>query len=115
MSIKVCKNCRNHPVTVNYNRNGKTYYRKICYYCIKKKKTEKEDFIQLLKRSGYKKKTICDRCGFKAKTTEQMEIYYKDNNKFNVMLNNLKSYCSNCIIEIRIDPTAANRDIIADY
>ena len=115
MTNQVCNICQNNPVAVNYKRNGKTYYRKTCYYCNKKKKSETELPNQLLKKSGYKKKAVCDRCGFKSKTSAQMEIYYRDNNIYNVSLSNLRSYCSNCIIEIKTNPDAAKKNIIADY
>lgn len=115
MTKQVCNICRSNPATVNYVRNGKTYYRKTCYHCNKKKKTNNEMPAQLLKKSGYKKKTICDRCGFKSKTSAQMTIYYKDNNTFNVSLSNLRTYCANCLIEITTNPSSAKKDIIADY
>lgn len=70
---------------------------------------------QLLKKSGYKKKTVCDRCGFKSKTHKQMEIYYKDGNKLNVSLSNLRSFCANCVIELKENPAAKDRDLLADY
>lgn len=115
MTSKKCESCREHPVTVNYVRNGRTYYRKVCYYCIKKKKQSKDQATQLLKKSGYKKKTICDRCGFKSKTPTQIKIHFRDQNVYNVSLSNIRSYCINCIVEVTNDPAADRRDILADY
>jgi protein-arginine kinase activator protein McsA len=115
MMTKLCRTCNKHPVTVNYVRNGQTYYRKICYYCIKEKKKNKDQAIQLLKKSGYKKKIICDRCGFKSKTPEQIRIHFRDQNPYNVSISNIRSYCVNCTIEVADDPTADRRDILADY
>ena len=70
---------------------------------------------QLLKKSGYKKKTVCDRCGFKSKTPKQIEIYYRDNNKLNVSLSNIRSFCINCVIEITENPNIKIQDLLADY
>lgn len=115
MSIKKCSQCKNHEVSVNYIRNGKIYYRNLCYYCIKQNKKEKELPSQLLKKSRYKKKMICDRCGFTAKTTHQIDIYYADGNRFNVSLSNLKSICLNCYAELKHVPGTILRDIRPDY
>ena len=114
MNKSLCNICHMHPVTVNYVRKDKTYYRKVCYYCIKKLKTQKELPKQLLKKSGYKKKTVCDRCNFKSKTPDQMKIHYKDDNNLNLSVNNLRSYCLNCITEIASDPRS-DHDVLADY
>ena len=115
MSTKQCQICNEQPVTVNYVRNGKTYYRKLCYYCIKEKKQKKKQAILLLKKSGYKKKTICDRCNFVSKTPDQIKIHFKDRNPYNVLSNNLRSYCINCIIEVKNNPAADRQTILADY
>ena len=115
MTQKTCSNCGKHPVAVNYTRNNKVYYRKICYYCIKDKKDQKNQAKQLLKKSGYTKKTVCDRCGFVAKTPEQIRIHFKDSNVYNVSLSNLRSYCMNCFIEVKNNPAADKRTILADY
>jgi len=115
MSQKSCTNCGKHPIAVNYTRNGKTYYRKICYYCIKKQKQSKDQATQLLKKSGYKKKTACDRCGFKSKTPAQIKIHFRDQNPYNVSLSNIRSYCVNCVVEIANNPEADKRSILADY
>jgi hypothetical protein len=115
MSKRSCNTCGKHPAAVNYIRNNITYYRKICYYCIKKKKINQDQKTQLLKKSGYKKKTVCDRCGFVGKTSEQMSVHYKDGNSYNVSINNLRTYCSNCAIEVNINPLADKRDILPDF
>lgn len=115
MSIPICNTCGNHPVTVNYVRNNKTYYRKMCYYCIKEKKKNKDQLVQLLKKSGYKIKKTCDRCNFVSKTTDQIKIHFKDRNPYNVSPTNLRSYCVNCVIEVKNNPAADNKTIIADF
>ena len=115
MTLNTCKICNKNPVTVNYVRNGKTYYRKICYYCTKEKKQAKHQINQQLKKSGYRKKITCDRCRFVSKTPDQIKIHFRDGNLYNASLNNLRSYCINCIIEVKNNPAADKRSIIADF
>jgi glutaredoxin len=115
MTQNICKSCNTHPVTVNYVRNGKTYYRSICYYCTKEKKKARSQIKQLLKKSGYRKKAVCDRCNFVSKTLDQIKVHYRDGNLYNVSSNNLRSYCINCVIEVKNNPAADKRSIIADF
>lgn len=115
MKSNMCQSCNKHPVTVNYVRNGRVYYRKVCYYCIKSKKQSLTEAAQLLKKSGYKKKAICDRCGFVSKVSEQIQIHFRDSNVYNVSLSNLRSYCVNCVIEVKNNPGADKRTILADF
>jgi hypothetical protein len=51
--------------------------------------------------SGYKKKTICDRCGFRAKTNAQLVVMHVDGNLNNSQLRNLKTVCMNCVAELK--------------
>jgi hypothetical protein len=50
--------------------------------------------------SGYKKKTTCDRCGFRAKYAAQLMVFHVDGNLNNSQLRNLRTVCQNCVIEI---------------
>lgn len=111
---KTCEHCKKNPAAINYKYRDRVYYRKSCERCIKKQKQQKQSHIQLLKKSGYKKKTQCDRCGFRSKTNKQIEIYYLDKNKHNVSFANLRSFCINCIIELENNPNS-REDVIADY
>ena len=99
---------------VNYKRNGKTYYRKVCNECSRAHKVSREKPRQLLKRSGYKIKGTCDRCGFKSKTPQQMKLVYLDSNPSNVSISNLRTYCLNCEAEMRYAPKAKT-GLVADY
>lgn len=111
----LCKNCRKLPRVVNYYRKGKTHYRPYCTPCGKEKKKEKELANQLLAKSGYAKKKICDRCGFNCRHPSQMRIVYLDGNKLNVSRTNLRTHCANCVIELVYNPSAKKSDLIADY
>jgi len=68
-------------------------------------------------RSGYKKKSQCDRCNFVATNLKtQMRVYYVDGNLQNNNWSNLTTICLNCqsiIQESKISWKPA--DLVADY
>lgn len=95
----LCIICNKKPVAVNYKTNNRVYFRTKCDSCIRKKKLipfPKPRWLQ----KGYKKKSSCERCGFKAKYKEQLFVYHIDGNLNNTALSNLKTICANCQIEI---------------
>lgn len=51
-------------------------------------------------RSGYKKKPHCEKCGFKAKVPDQLNVFCVDGNLKNNNWTNLKTICANCTIEV---------------
>ena len=88
------------PVAINYRSNDKVRYRKICNSCIQKGKKLKPTPPQWFK-AGYRKKTTCEKCGYRAKYPEkQITVYYIDGNLKNHNSFNLKSICLNCRVEI---------------
>jgi len=113
--VPKCQRCNKKTCEVNYYRKGKTYYRKLCKNCINQDQQSKKLKNQLLKKSGYKKKSRCDRCGFLSKTPEQIYIYYLDKDQLNVSISNLRSYCSNCVIELQHKPIKNHGDLLADF
>lgn len=115
MNRPICQKCNERHATVNYKKNGKTYYRKYCFQCIEKTRNKKKLAASLLKRSGYKLKSTCDRCGFKAKTPKQMSLHYIDKDILNSSLSNIRTVCKNCEIELNEFPTRKVDSIIADY
>lgn len=115
MNRPLCQQCRQKHAGVNYKRNGKTYYRSKCDTCLrlaKKKKPPKPNWTL----SGYKKKMVCDRCGFKARWGKQIVVYYADGDLKNTKQNNLKSICLNCTIEVEKQdiPWALDLSVRAD-
>ena len=74
MQRPLCVQCNGNPAAVNYKLGNKTYYRKICASCARKGRRVKE--IPGWTRTGYKKKLTCERCNFKAKTSNQMFVFY---------------------------------------
>lgn len=95
----LCSICNKRPVAVNYRRNDTVYYRKKCDSCIRKKRLLPAPRPRWLEK-GYKKKNLCERCGFKAKYKEQLFVFHIDGNLNNTALSNLKTVCANCQIEI---------------
>ena len=49
---------------------------------------------------GYKKKSACDRCGFRARYSAQLIVYHVDGDMTNSVVRNLKTICQNCAVEI---------------
>lgn len=88
----LCKQCMRRPVAVNYHREGKTFYRSKCDHCAKKRINGNP----LWALSGYKKKNVCDRCGYSSKFPEQFDVFYVDGNPTNCQFSNLKTVCANC-------------------
>lgn len=88
----LCKICIKRPVAVNYIKNGKTFYRTKCDHC---SKNRKDGYFSWMK-VGYKKKNICEKCGYTSKHTEQFNVYFIDGNLNNVSYANLKTVCANC-------------------
>jgi hypothetical protein len=89
---KLCKNCQQRPVAINYCKEGKIYYRSKCDHCARGLKTERPMWAL----SGYCKKDQCDRCGFKSRHTEIFNVFYVDGNLTNNRSANLKTVCANC-------------------
>lgn len=103
MTRPLCPACNQRPCAINCYRDGHVYYRSRCEYCIKRGKRIKPPEPRW-KSAGYKKKTTCDRCGFKSKYIGQLLVYHVDGNLHNTAMRNLKTICLNCTAEInRLD------------
>ena len=95
-----CSACNQRLCAVNYIRYGVTHYRSRCDWCIKKGKKLKVPEPRW-KSVGYRKKPMCDLCGFRAKFSAQLMVYHMDGNLHNNSLRNLKTVCQNCAVEIK--------------
>lgn len=112
MKRNLCKVCLERPVAINYYKLGRTFYRTTCDHCGKKRK----EGTPLWERHGYKKKNVCDKCGFQSKYLEQFSIFYIDGNPSNVKYNNLKTVCANCYILLyKLKPPWKQGDLIPDF
>lgn len=85
--------CGQRPAAINYYKNNKAYYRKKCEICLKNGVGYGIPKWQLF---GYKKKDICEKCGFKSKHSEQFNVYHIDGDLNNSRPTNLKTICANC-------------------
>lgn len=47
-------------------------------------------------KAGYRKKFLCDRCGYNSKHSEQFNVFHIDGNLTNCRFPNLKTICANC-------------------
>jgi len=88
----LCK-CGRRPAAVNYKKQGKTYYRKLCGACLHKGAREG---IPKWQQAKYEKKEYCEKCGFKSRFPEQFDVYHIDGNLNSCRPNNLKTVCANC-------------------
>ena len=92
----LCVNCKSKPRAYAYKKGNKIYWRKLCDACNRKKAKKKIGGITALQRSGYRKKSKCELCGFKAQTQLQLDVLFVDGNLRNTNNTNLKTVCANC-------------------
>ena len=95
----ICPACNQRPRAIAYYRGEKIYYRSRCETCNRKKRKIKAPTPRW-QLDGYKKKTVCDRCGFRAKYSAQLVVYHVDGVLTNSTPRNLKTICQNCIVEV---------------
>ena len=80
------------------------------------KKTKKTRRIPLWEKAGYKKKAICDLCGFRALYPTQIVVFQIDGDLKNVKFTNLRSICLNCIEVVKHKEVTWKRgDLTVDY
>jgi len=92
----LCTQCKAKPRAYAYRKGTKIYWRRYCDTCIRKNKKLKVGGITPLQRSGYRKKSGCELCGFKAREALQLDVLFVDGNKNNTNTTNLKTVCANC-------------------
>lgn len=89
---KLCKNCGQRPVAINYYKEGRPFYRSKCDHCSRGYEHSKPLWV----KAGYKKKNTCDRCGYSSKYLEQFNVFHVDGDLTNCKHSNLKTVCANC-------------------
>ena len=111
----ICKFCNKNPSSINYIRKNKTYYRSTCSEC-RAKKAKKQPPIPNWSKSGYKKKSQCDLCGFKGLYPSQMTVFHIDGDLNNNQLANLRTICLNCVEVVKRKQVTWRRgDLTVDY
>ena len=88
----LCK-CGQRPCAINYKKNGKTFYRKLCERCLR---NGINHGVPKWKQAGYKKLTTCEKCGHSSHHAEQFNVFHIDGDLNNCRFNNLKTICANC-------------------
>jgi hypothetical protein len=88
----LCK-CKQRPAAINYYKDGKTYYRKLCESCLRNGLGSN---IPKWVLAGYNKKDVCEKCSFKSSHNEQFNVFHIDGDLNNCRSNNLKTICANC-------------------
>lgn len=89
---ELCKKCTKRPVAINYYKDGKAFYRSVCDHCSR----NRSEGNPLWALSGYKKKLVCDKCGFKSQHPDTFDVFHVDGNLTNCRFTNLKTVCANC-------------------
>ena len=100
MNRPLCPDCRQRPRAICYHKYGRVYYRSRCMQCLRKAQHRPAPRMRW-QLDGYKKKSVCDRCGFRAKYSAQLQVFHVDGDLNNSSLLNLKTVCQNCAIEIK--------------
>jgi len=95
-SRPLCIKCKSRPAAFNYKKGDKTYYRKMCDKCIRLSRGKGVSSNASWQQTGYRKKAICEKCGFKAKHSAQLDVYHIDGDLRNSAWKNLKTICANC-------------------
>lgn len=91
-----CQSCETTVAAINYIKENKVYYRSKCHQCLRLRRPHKKQIPRWIK-SGYVKKSQCERCGFKSKSAMQLSVFYVDGNLTNTLPTNLKTICYNCL------------------
>lgn len=115
MMRPLCSLCNQLPRAINLHRGDKTYYRSRCESCIRKGKklTRQKPLWEI---AGYKKKPVCDFCGFRSRYSSQVLVYHCDGNLKNTSSRNLKTICRNCVEVIKKDdPVGKVGDLEPDF
>jgi hypothetical protein len=86
-----CKTCGIRPKAINYVKEGKTYYRSKCDVCIEGRNQFK---VPAWTKEGYRKKSTCEKCGFKSKFSEQLTVV-EENKKY-------QTICLNCQVDLKL-------------
>jgi hypothetical protein len=105
--------CGQRPRAVNYKKNDRVYYRKLCEVCMT---NGLYHGIPRWQRAGYKIKTQCEKCGHRSPHSEVFRVFHIDGNLDNCRPLNLKTVCCNCAQVLGKEGIAWRQgDLVADY
>jgi hypothetical protein len=109
----LCKTCGQRPRALNYYKDGRPYYRRLCEACMSH---GPRAHIPRWQYAGYKPKNYCEKCGHKSPHKEVFRVFHIDGNLDNCRYTNLKTICCNCAqILSKEGITWRQGDLVADY
>ena len=112
----LCVECKSKPRAYAYKKGNKIYWRRLCDTCNRKKTKKKVGGVTALQRSGYRRKSKCELCGFKARNQLQLDVLFVDGNLRNTNNTNLKTVCANCRTVLSKEGVKWKQgDLVADY
>ena len=110
----ICSTCNQNLCTVNYIREGTHHYRSQCDSC-QQKKAKRKPRKPAWTRSRYKKKAVCDLCGFHSVYPSQMLVFHVDGSMENIDLTNLRTICLCCVEVVKVRHVTWKRgDLVVD-
>ena len=104
--------CGQRPRAVNYKKEGRVYYRRLCEVCMAHGINYR---IPRWSRAGYKLTHQCEKCGFKSPHKEPFRVFHVDGDLNNCKHSNLKTVCCNCVQILSKDGIVWRQgDLVAD-
>lgn len=102
---EICSRCGKNPRAINYKKEDKIYYRKLCDSCIIDNKKKSKPLWQ---KQGYKKKLRCESCDFIPKYPEQLAVCDHKSSWY--------TFCLNCEVYVRISNKLMKKgDLKSDF
>ena len=92
----ICQQCNKNFRAVNYHTADVIHYRSRCDEC-NRKNAKLGPRRPQWQQSKYRKKVVCDLCGFHAIYPSQLLVYHTDGNLENIELSNLRTICMCCV------------------
>lgn len=102
---ELCSRCNKNHRAVNYKKDSKVYYRRLCDACIV---FDKKNSKPLWQKQGYKKKIKCESCDFVAKYPEQLSVSEHKSSWY--------TFCLNCEVYVKMSNKMMKKsDLKSDF
>lgn len=95
----LCQACSRNPAAINCHRGDRVYYRRLCSSCARRGRQLPRQ-TPLWESAGYRKNTVCDRCGFRARYSNQLVVFHVNGDLRDCDVRNLRTVCLNCVVEV---------------
>lgn len=111
----LCQICFKNPAAINGYHGDKIYYRRRCNACIRRNRRLPRQQT-LWEASGYRKRSVCDQCGFAARYSAQLVVYHVNGDLRDCDARNLRTVCLNCVVAVsKSDLPWRRGDLEADH